>query len=214
MQTDIEIAQIIQAGANTMGITLSDEVALKLAQYVKLLEKWSYAYNLTTIRTVDKIIPLHILDSLVLTKHLQNCQHVLDVGTGAGLPGIPLAILNPHINFTLLDSQQKKITFLQHVLTCLQLTNVKALHERVERLQVSYRFDMVVSRAFASLDEFVKLIRNVCDTHTQIIAMKAKDEVVAQEMQKLPSDFELVNIEKVYVPDIFVERCLVFLRKI
>lgn len=196
-----------------MGLAADQQVVDKLVKYVFLLAKWSQAYNLTTIRAVEDIISVHILDSLSLLPYLKDKKNLLDVGTGAGLPGIPLAICKPDLQCTLLDSQQKKITFIQHVINSLQLTNVFATHQRIEKLQVSYCFDMVVSRAFASLDEVVKLIMHVCDQHTTIVAMKAKQDLVLQELKLLPQGFELVNIEKVQVPGINAERCLVFLRK-
>ncbi len=196
-----------------MGLIAEQQVVDKLVQYVFLLAKWSQVYNLTTVRAVEDIITVHILDSLTLVPYLKNNKNLLDVGTGAGLPGIPLAICRPDLQYTLLDSQQKKITFIQHVIAALQLTNVQATQQRIEKLQVSYHFDMVVSRAFASLDEFVKLIMHVCDQHTTIVAMKAKQDLVTQELKLLPHGCELVNIEKVQVPGVDAERCLVFLQK-
>lgn len=204
----------LTTGIAQMNLVVSPQAVQKLTQYAFLLAKWSQVYNLTTVRAVEDIIPVHILDSLTVLSCVHNIKHVLDVGTGAGLPGIPLAIIKDDVQFTLLDSQQKKITFLQHVITMLQLKNVTATQQRIEKLQVSCHFDMVVARAFASLDEFVKLIMHTCDHHTKIVAMKAKDDVVSQELQLLPPGFELVNIEKVAVPGVNAPRCLVFLRKI
>ena len=196
-----------------MQIIASKDQEQHLLEFVQLLAKWSSVYNLTSIKSVAQIIPLHILDSLSMQYLVRDTKYVLDVGTGAGLPGIPLAIMNPNAHFTLVDSQQKKINFVQHVLISLGLKNVTAEQSRVEKLQVSYPFDMVVSRAFASLDEFVKLIINVCDKHTKIVAMKAKQVTVMQELQLLPPTVELVNIDNVVVPGVVGERCLVLLKK-
>lgn len=196
-----------------MQIIASKDQEQHLLEFVQLLAKWSSVYNLTSIKSVAQIIPLHILDSLSMQYLVRDTKYVLDVGTGAGLPGIPLAIMNPNAHFTLVDSQQKKINFVQHVITSLGLKNVTAEQSRVEKLQVSYPFDMVVSRAFASLDEFVKLIINVCDKHTKIVAMKAKQVTVMQELQLLPPTVELVNIDNVVVPGVVGERCLVLLKK-
>lgn len=204
---------LLSDGLQQMDLQLSPGTLQKLLDYAQLLAKWSQVYNLTTIRAVHQIIPVHILDSLTLLKFVHKIQTVLDVGAGAGLPGLVLAITCPDINFTLLDSQQKKINFMQHVVTSLQLPNVNVVHARVESLQVARAFDMVVARAFASLDEFVKLIINVCDDKSVIVAMKAKRELVLQEAQNLPPNFELVNIETVTVPGIDAARCLVFLKK-
>lgn len=203
----------LQNGLQAMGIEMSIASQNKLMDYVMLLAKWSKVYNLTSLRSVEQIIPLHILDSLSLLPFMQDVSVVLDVGTGAGLPGIPLAIARPDISFKLLDSQQKKINFVQHVITSLQLNNVTAMQQRIETLPVNLQFDMVVSRAFASLDEFVKLIINVCNNRTKIVAMKGKRELVLQEARLLPKTFELVSIETVTVPGVDAERCLVFLKK-
>lgn len=203
----------LSQGLAAMHIELSLAQQNKLLDFVWLLAKWNKAYNLTAVRDVEQMITLHILDSLCVLPYLEGVTSVLDVGTGAGLPGIPLAIARSDISFKLLDSQQKKINFVQHVITSLQLPNVTATHQRIESLQVSSPLDMVVSRAFASLDEFVKLVANVCTDQTKIVAMKARRDVVMQEAKSLPNEFKLVNIETVTVPEINAERCLVFLQR-
>lgn len=203
----------LSQGLAAMHIELSLAKQNKLLDFVWLLAKWNKAYNLTAVRDVEQMITLHILDSLCVLPYLDGVTSVLDVGTGAGLPGIPLAIARSDISFKLLDSQQKKINFVQHVITSLQLPNVTAMHQRIESLQVSSPLDMVVSRAFASLDEFVKLVANVCTDQTKIVAMKARRDVVMQEAKSLPNEFKLVNIETVTVPEINAERCLVFLQR-
>jgi 16S rRNA (guanine527-N7)-methyltransferase len=216
MIDDKNLAHLLSSGLQQMGIDLSVAAQQKLLAYVALLAKWSKAYNLTTVRDPDQIITLHILDSLSVLASLDGVTSVLDVGTGAGLPGIPLAIARPDISFKLLDSQQKKIIFVQHVITSLQLTNVVATQQRIESLQVSSPvdpgFDVIVSRAFASLQEFVNLISSICTKQTKIIAMKGRRELVLQEAGLLPSHYQLVNIETVTVPGVNGERCLVFLK--
>lgn len=206
-------AAILQYGLQQMGIALSATAQQKLLDYAALLAKWSKVYNLTTVREPSQIITLHILDSLSVLPFLDTAQNVLDVGTGAGLPGIPLAIARPDIAFTLLDSQQKKINFVQHVITSLQLVNVLAVQQRIESLSVNSPIDVIVSRAFASLDEFVNLIVNVCSKDTKILAMKGKSELVLQEAQSLPAEVKLLSIETVAVPGVDAERCLVFLQR-
>lgn len=211
MQNDT--AELLQQGLVAMGIDLPASSQAKLLDYVGLLAKWSKAYNLTTVRAIDQMIPMHILDSLSLLPFISAVANVLDVGTGAGLPGIPLALASPQSTLQLLDSQQKKINFVQHVITSLQIPNATAVQHRIETLKVSSPFDVVVSRAFASLHEFVKLVAHVCSTRTKIIAMKGRRDLVLEEVQALPADFELINIETIYVPGINAERCLVFLQK-
>jgi len=216
MNNDQNLESLLSSGLQQMGVALTVDAQRKLLAYVALLAKWSKAYNLTTVREPDQIITLHILDSLSVLPYLDNATSVLDVGTGAGLPGIPLAIARPDISFKLLDSQQKKIIFVQHVITSLQLTNVVATQQRIESLQVSSPvdpgFDVIVSRAFASLQEFVNLISSVCTKQTKIIAMKGRRELVLQEAELLPPYYQLVNIETVTVPGVNGERCLVFLK--
>lgn len=206
-------ADILSAGLQKMNIVLSDVAKQQLLDYVALLSKWSRVYNLTTVREPEQIITLHILDSLSVLPFLGDALSILDVGTGAGLPGIPLAIARPDISFTLLDSQQKKINFVQHVITSLRLANVVALQQRIESLSVNSPIDMIVSRAFASLGEFVNLIANICTNDTKIVAMKGRSELVLQEAHSLPTGFELLSIETVSVPEVDAERCLVFLQR-
>ncbi len=209
--------QLLQQGLRQMDIDLPLDRQLKLIEFVNLLVKWSKVYNLTTVRDAEGIIKIHILDSLTVLPFIADSKNVLDVGTGAGLPGIPLAIACPGIQFSLVDSQQKKINFVQHVITSLALTNVTAVWQRIETLQANSPsgdgVDTIVSRAFASLSEFVNLIVNICDSKTKIVAMKGRYEIVQQEQQQLPATFELGNIERVSVPGIDAERCLVFLRR-
>lgn len=216
MNKSQELENLLNSGLQQMGIELAVDVQQKLLTYVALLAKWSKAYNLTTVREPEQIIKLHILDSLSVLPYLDDITSALDVGTGAGLPGIPLAIARPNISFKLLDSQQKKIIFVQHVITSLQLTNVVATQQRIESLQVSSPvdpgFDVIMSRAFASLQEFVNLISSICTKQTRVIAMKGRRELVLQEAALLPPCYQLVNIETVSVPGVNGERCLVFLK--
>jgi 16S rRNA (guanine527-N7)-methyltransferase len=213
MTPKLSYSQILEQGLQELGITLSTSAQQQLVTYVELLAKWSKVYNLTTVREPAEIITHHILDSLAVVPYLKNVTTVLDVGTGAGLPGIPLAIARPDISFKLLDSQQKKINFVQHVITSMQLANVSALWSRVESLSGDYMPDMVISRAFASLSDFVTLIANVCDSSTQIVAMKGRKEQVDSEQEQLPGMFKVTRIQELYVPGLSAERCLVFLTK-
>jgi 16S rRNA (guanine527-N7)-methyltransferase len=203
--------QILQAGMLQMQIDATEEAQQKLISFVDLLAKWSKVYNLTTVREPEHIVTQHILDSLSLLPYLQNTKIVLDVGTGAGLPGIPLAIMRPDISFKLLDSQRKKINFVQHVITSLQLSNVTALHERVETLPADLEVDMIVSRAFSSLKDFVSSIATVVRIDSKIIAMKGRIEQAEVESLQLSSGFKLERIETLSVPGLNAERCLVFI---
>ena len=204
---------MLSSGLEQMGISISEQATQQLNSYVELLAKWSKVYNLTAVREPDQIITQHILDSLTLIPFLLNSASILDVGTGAGLPGIPLAILRPEISVKLLDSQQKKINFVQHVITSLKLTNAVAIHGRVEELPADFNVDTIVSRAFSSLDDFTKLIARLCDGKTKIMAMKGRRDRVLEESLQLQADFEIERIETVSVPGLDAERCVVFLTK-
>lgn len=185
----------------------------KYTEYAEMLVRWGSVFNLTAARTAQQIMDEHIQDSLSLLPFLTKDGCVLDVGTGAGLPGIPLAIARKDINFKLLDSRQKKINFVQHAVTSLQLPNVEPICARVEELSLPVQVDMVVSRAFASLHDFTTGISSLCDEKTQIVAMKGRVEQAKNEAAQLSAGFKLLNIEKVVVPGIAKERCLVFLAK-
>ncbi len=213
MALNIGCQQILTHGLQQMNLLLPELAQQQLLAYVELLAKWSKVYNLTTVREPEKIITYHILDSLSVLPYLKDIHSVLDVGTGAGLPGIALAIARPDITFKLLDSQQKKINFVQHVITSLQLPNVSALWCRVESLSGELAPDMVISRAFASLSDYVNLIAKVCGQHTQILAMKGRIELVTTEQDQLPSNFQITKIQELLVPGLTAERCLVFLTK-
>lgn len=206
-------ADLLNAGLQQMQIDLAPLATQKLLDYVTLLAKWSKAYNLTTVRDPQDMITQHILDSLSVLPFLIAAGSVLDIGTGAGLPGIPLAIARPDLSFILLDSQRKKINFVQHVITSLQLGNVSVLNCRVEELPANLKGDMIVSRAFSSLDNFVKLIAKVCDSETKIVAMKGRRELVESEALQLPEEFTLMRIESLSVPQLNAERCLAFIKK-
>lgn len=128
----------------------------KLVSYIELLNKWNKAYNLTAIRNVDDMLPMHIFDSLKVLPKIKG-KRIIDVGTGPGLPGIPLAIAMPDSRFTLLDSNSKKTRFLHEVVRVLELANVEVVKERVEDYHIDTRFDTVVSRAFSSISQMVRL---------------------------------------------------------
>jgi 16S rRNA (guanine527-N7)-methyltransferase len=176
-----------------------------LVDYLTLLQKWNSAYNLTAIRDLKSMISLHILDSLAILPWIKG-THVLDVGTGAGLPGIPLALARPDLNIVLLDSNGKKIRFLQEVKRALHLTNVELVQTRVENYHPSQGFDTVTSRAFSDLGQMVAWTRHLLATDGIWLAMKGKTP-----------DSELTTIQYPYhvntytVPGIDGERCCVII---
>ena len=165
-------------------IEYSIEQVKKIEDYVKLLDKWNKTYNLTAVRDVNEMIERHIADSLSIAGFLQG-KCFIDVGTGPGLPGIPLAIIFPEKQFVLLDSNGKKTRFLQEAKRQLKLTNVEIVNERVENYNPQKRFDGILSRAFSSLDDMVMKTRHLCCENGHFFAMKGQyPEVELQAIRK------------------------------
>ncbi len=180
----------------------------QLMRYVALLHKWNRVYNLTAVREVGRMVSHHLLDSLAILPHVDGTA-VLDVGTGPGLPGIPLAISRPQLPVTLLDSIQKKAAFLQQAVGELDLKNATVVCERVERWQSPQRFDVIVSRAFAGLADFVRQAAHLLAPGGVFLAMKGVHPF--EEIERLPAGFRLQKVVKLEVPGLGAERHLVFI---
>lgn len=192
------------------GITLPEnQQQQQLVGYVSLLDKWNKAYNLTSVRNPDEMLVRHILDSIVVEPHLQGSRFI-DVGTGPGLPGIPLAIVRPDSHFTLLDSLGKRIRFLRQVQHELKLENITPVQSRVEDFPADPPFDGVISRAFASLSDMVNWCHHLPAEHGRFYALKGvrPDE----EITELPAGFTVENIVKLNVPSLEGERHLVLIK--
>ncbi|QDY43530.1 16S rRNA (guanine(527)-N(7))-methyltransferase RsmG [Candidatus Pantoea soli] len=191
-------------------ISLSDQQKQQLVDYVALLHKWNKAYNLTSVRDPQQMLVRHILDSVVVEPHLQG-DRFIDVGTGPGLPGIPLAIVRPQAHFTLLDSLGKRVRFLRQVQHELGLTNVTPVQSRVEDFPAEPPFDGVISRAFASLEDMLNWCHHLPATEGRFYALKGvrPDEEIAT----LPAGFTLQNIVPLQVPELDGERHLVVISR-
>lgn len=174
-----------------------------LLQFIALIEKWNKAYNLTAIRDKHEMARLHILDSLAICPHLHG-QRLIDIGTGAGLPGIPLAIFRPDMEFVLLDSNAKKTRFVQQAILELKLKNISVIHSRVEDYQPSEKFDSVTCRAFASMSDILKLTAHLFSENGMLLAMKGQQP--DEELAEIALPYKIVPI---VVPNIEAERCLV-----
>lgn len=174
--------------------------------YLSLLVQWNRVYNLTAIRDPLDMVNKHLLDSVVIQAYLHG-QRILDVGTGAGLPGIPLAILNPEREFVLLDSNGKKIRFLTEVVRQLKLVNVTLVQARCETYQDSKRFDTITSRAFAALIDMLSLTQHLRSTEGQWLAMKG--EYPQAELDVLPAPYHVLATHKLQIPKLNVERHLI-----
>ncbi|RKQ41660.1 16S rRNA (guanine(527)-N(7))-methyltransferase RsmG [Enterobacter sp. R1(2018)] len=191
------------------GIALPENQKQQLVGYVELLHKWNKAYNLTSVRDPDEMLVRHILDSIVVEPHLQGTRFI-DVGTGPGLPGIPLAIVRPDAHFTLLDSLGKRVRFLRQVQHELRLDNITPVQSRVEDFPAEPRFDGVISRAFASLTDMVNWCHHLPAEQGRFYALKGlrpDDEITA-----LPAAFSVEEIIRLQVPALDGERHLVIIK--
>jgi len=196
--------------ANTQLQVTEQQVNL-LIQYVELLHKWNKAYNLTSVRDPQDMLVKHIMDSLMVGEVLEG-NSFIDVGTGPGLPGIPLAILYPQRNFVLLDSLGKRITFLRQVVFQLKLTNVQPVKSRVEDYLENTPFDGVLSRAFSSLNDMVSWCSHlISENHGQFFALKG--QYPTDELAQLPKNISLVSSHKIKVPELQGERHVIILKK-
>ncbi|RHW76513.1 16S rRNA (guanine(527)-N(7))-methyltransferase RsmG [Colwellia sp. RSH04] len=183
-----------------------------LVQYVELLDKWNKAYNLTSVRDPHEMLVKHIMDSLMVGEVIEG-NSFIDVGTGPGLPGIPLAILYPERSFVLLDSLGKRITFLRQVVFQLKLTNVTPVKSRVEDYQPEQPFDGVLSRAFSSLTDMVSWCHHLITIeHGRFFALKG--QFPQDEIAQLPSNIELIKSNQIKVPQLVGERHVLELKKI
>ena len=206
------LQQQLQSGIQRLELDIPAAQQQQLLNFIQLLQKWNKVYNLTSIREAHKMVDLHLLDSLVILpffQHQTDIHRVLDVGTGGGIPGIPLAVCLPDIEFVLLDARSKKIRFLQTVIAQLGLTNVTAVHSRVEDYQVEEgdKFDRIISRAFASLEDMLTLTRHLCAKQGKFLAMKG--QLPEQEIAQLPEGFRIEQIHPLTISGLNIQRHLI-----
>lgn len=196
----------LSALLKTAGISLSDRQKQQLVGYVEMLHKWNKAYNLTSVRDPQQMLVRHILDSIVVEPHLVG-ERFIDVGTGPGLPGVPLAIVRPGAHFTLLDSLGKRVRFLKQVQHELKLDNIMPVQSRVEEFAGEPPFDGVISRAFASLNDMVSWCHHLPGQQGRFYALKGV--LPEEEIAALPAGFRVENISPLIVPQLEGERHLV-----
>ncbi len=189
-------------------LQLSDLQLQQLVQYVQLLDKWNSAYNLTSVRDPNEMLVKHIMDSLVVAPYLHG-QCIIDVGTGPGLPGVPLAICCPDKEFTLLDSLGKRVRFLNQVKLQLGLKNIRPVQSRVEEHHEKY--DSVISRAFASLSDMLHWCQHLPVANGQLLAMKGA--LAQEEIAALPDFVKVVGNVELTVPELVGQRYLLVLEK-
>lgn len=197
-----------------LGYDASESQIQQLKDYLSLLQRWNKVYNLTAIRDMDAMLPLHIFDSLSVLPFI-DAHHCLDVGSGAGLPGIPLAIMQPDTQFTLLDSNGKKTRFIQQSVIQLSLSNVNVVHGRIEDLgntsSSQEGFDVIISRAFASITDFVSVTGQYLSKNGKLLAMKGR--FPASELEQMPSGYQVLTTHQLDVPGVDGERHLIEIQK-
>jgi len=201
-------AHTLERAAAALSVEIADAQAETLERYLDLLEKWNRVYNLTAIRERSRMVTHHLLDSLAVLPHLRG-PRVLDVGSGAGLPGIPIAVASPALKVSLLESNHKKSAFLTQAVAELRLANVQVVTERVESWQTEARFDTIVSRAFAELGEFASLADRLLAPDGVIAAMKGVHPF--EEIERLPTGFRVREVVRLRVPGLDGERHLVLM---
>ena len=194
--------------ARALGVALSAADAARLFGLLDELERWNRRYNLTAIRTPETMLTHHLLDSLAVHPDLIG-ERIADVGTGAGFPGLPLAVCNPARQFTLIDSTAKKIRFVTHAVALLGLTNVTAVHARAEMLEVDTPFDTVVARALAPIPQLLSKVARLCGPHSRVLAMKGKWP--KSELAALPSSWRVIDSRELAIPHLDAQRCVIVL---
>lgn len=203
------LAEQLSRGVAALALTLDAATQQKLLDYVALLHKWNKVYSLTAVREPGRMISLHLLDCLAVLPHISG-PRVLDVGSGGGMPGIVLAIVRPDWAITLIDSNSKKTSFLQQAAISLGLSNVTVVTGRVEQYQPAERFDLITSRAFSDLGEFVSLSHHLLATDGCYAALKG---VYPQaEVAQIPAGFMVTEVVPLQVPGLDAERHLVTIR--
>ena len=203
------LEQRIVRGLAAMNLELGAAAPERFARHLELIAKWNRVHNLTAVRETEQMVVLHLLDSLSVLPFIKSARSLVDVGTGPGLPGIPLAIARPDLAVTLLDSSHKKCAFLRQAKTELGLANVEIVCERVENWKPPDRFDVVVSRAFSELGDFVVQAHHLVAPGGQLIAMKGVHPF--EEIARVPATHKVAKVLELSVPSLEAKRHLVFL---
>jgi 16S rRNA (guanine527-N7)-methyltransferase len=205
-----EFASQLAQGIKTLGVELGPEAQLRLLQHLELLEKWNRVHNLTALRDKAKAVSGHLLDSLSILPYLAG-RRFLDVGSGAGFPGIPIAVAMPEIQIDLLDSNHKKCAFLRQVIAELRLKNAHVVCERVESWRPAGKFDCIISRALADIAEVIALVKHLLAPGGVIAAMKGVHPF--EEIERVPPEFRVRQVHALAVPGLGAERHLVLIER-
>ena len=215
LPADLQLRDALLSTAEALALKLSAPQTDALLDYLALLQRWNSTYNLTSVRDPAQMLSLHLADCLAVMNPLRRqldgrvSARVLDVGSGAGLPGVPIALMNPSADVCCIDTVGKKAAFVQQVAAELSLRNLHAIHGRVEQWSAA-PFDIVVSRAFSSLSDFATLTRRHLAPGGAWLAMKGKRP--NDELTALPPDIDVFHVEPLSVPGLDAERCIVWMR--
>ncbi len=207
--TEDHLRQLLTNGVRELSLALNADQCEKLLAYLKLLQKWNGVYNLTAVRDPEQMVKQHLLDCLAALPAFQGVHSVLDVGSGGGLPGMVLAIAFPDMRVSLIDTVQKKTAFLTQAKVELGLENVTVLTGRVEQLENAEKFDVITSRAFSELKEFIQLTSHLLKASGHYVAMKGV--VPEAEMANLPGEWKVSKVWPLTVPGLQVERHLILM---
>lgn len=201
-----KLKKLLETGTMELCLPTTNQQINLFLDYLEILKKWNEAYNLTAIRNPEDMVAMHLLDSLSIAPFIKG-KNILDVGTGAGLPGIPLAILYPERRFTLLDSNGKKIRFLFQAKNQLGLENVNEIQGRAEKHQTEARFNAITSRAFSDLSDTIEKTKHLLEKGGRFYAMKG--QLPDQELSMLPKHYKVVASHRLVVPGVNNKRHLV-----
>ena len=204
-----QLLTALAEGVRTLPLDLDERQLAQLMDYLALLSKWNAVYNLTALRDPRQMVTHHLLDSLAVVPAFAGAKNILDVGAGGGLPGIVLAIARPDMRVSLVDTVHKKTAFLTQVKAELGLTNVTVYTSRVEQLKVPQQFDVITSRAFAELNDFVTWSGHLLEEGGHFIALKGV--MPGEEIARLPAGWKVDRVESLTVPGLDAERHLVFI---
>ena len=205
---DKTVEKVLRDGLGRLALALPSAAEQALLAYVGLLARWNRTYNLTAVRDPVEMVTRHVLDSLAVMPWMRPGR-LMDGGAGAGLPGIPLAIADPALQVTPVDSAGKKVRFMNHVVRKLALPNVHPVHLRVEKFEAAAPFDAITSRAFSSLEAFARAVRHLAGAQTSLLAMKG--QYPREEIDALPDWVTVGSVEKIDVPGLHENRHLVIM---
>jgi 16S rRNA (guanine527-N7)-methyltransferase len=206
-----EIESRLAAGLSELGLALAPAQVEALLTLVMELADWNARFNLTAIKDPAEVVDKHLLDSLAVLPYLKGLT-VADVGSGAGFPGLPLAIADLDRRYSLIESTGKKVTFLRHACTMLRLPNVEVVQGRAEAMKPKKPFDTIVARALGSLAEFVRIAGHLAGRDGRLLAMKGK--VPEEELKAIPTGWKALAVRPIRVPGLDAERCLVELARV